>query len=43
MLIPIVFRSVKGLQGANDKFQKGPRIIPEGHRKEETLHSSFVM
>lgn len=39
----MVFRSVKGLQIANDKFQRVPRLIPEGYRKEETAHTSVVV
>ena len=35
--------SVKGLQVANDKFQKEPRLTPERYGKEKTLHTSFVV
>lgn len=39
----MVFRSVKGLLGDNDKFQRVSRFTPEGYGKEETLHTSFIV
>lgn len=42
VLILMVFRSIKGLQGDNDKFQRVSKFTPEGYRKEETLHTLFI-
>lgn len=39
----MVFRSVKGPQIANDKFQRVPRLIPEGYRKAEAPRTSVVV
>ena len=43
ILIPMVFGSVKGLPGANDKFQRVPRFKTEGYGKEEALNTSFIV